>query len=109
VWWNLSREAASYVLHFIRDHPDYRAYHAYTLSADEIFLHSILVGTDFASHQEVVNDSLRYEVWEAGASHPRTLTAADLPEMIESGHLFARKFDSAVDGAVLARLAAMTT
>ena len=36
-----------------------------------------------------------------GASHPRTLTAEDLPAMLASGKLFARKLDAAVDSTVM--------
>ena len=102
--WNMSRAAAAYVLRFVSEHPDYRRYHTYTLTPDEMFFHSILVGTDFASQHQVVNDNLRYMRWN-GAPHPLTLTVDDLSTMIESGKLFARKFDEGVDGLVLARLA----
>jgi hypothetical protein len=104
-WWNLSRVAARYVLDFIDAHPDYRGYHDYTSCPDEIFFQSILLGTPFAAEHEVVDDSLRFFSWRPGESHPDTLRLADLPEILGSGQLFARKFDSQVDGAVLRRLA----
>ena len=104
-WWNLSRAAANYILRFLDEHPDYRRYHAHTLLPDELFFQSILLGTEFSSRYEVVNDAQRFAVWPDGASHPRTLTTDDLPAMLKSEKLFARKFDEAADGAVLARLA----
>jgi hypothetical protein len=103
-WWNLSRVAAEYVLRFVHEHPDYRAYHDHTLAPDELFFQSILLGTEFAARYEVVNDSLRFMVWLEGADHPRTLTSDDLPAMLESEKLFARKLDAAADGTVLGRL-----
>ena len=107
-WWNLSQAAAKHILHFVREHPDYRRYHANTLAADDIFFHSILLGTDFASSHEVVNDDLRFIVWGANG-RPITLTEANLSTMVESRKLFARKFDARVDDSVLAQLADRVT
>jgi hypothetical protein len=70
-----------------------------------LFFHSILLGTDFASRHEIVNDALRFTLWAPGESHPRVLNQADLPAMAASGKLFARKFDTTVDQPVLSRLA----
>jgi hypothetical protein len=104
-WLNLSRAAIDHVLQFVAQHPDYRRYHQYTLAPDEIFLQSILAGTDFSSRHELANDSLRFMVWPAGDPHPRTLRERDLGAARDSGALFARKFDTAVDPDALARLA----
>jgi hypothetical protein len=96
-WWNLSRAAADHVLRFVDEHPGYRAYHRYTWCPDELFFHSILLGTDFASRHEVLKDDLRFKIWPAGEAHPHVLTEADLPAILASEKLFARKFDSVVD------------
>jgi hypothetical protein len=103
-WWNLSRAAADRILDFIDEHPDYRRYHAHTLAPDEVFFQSILLGTDFAVEHEIVNDTLRFMRWPEKESHPRVLTMSDMPAMRESEALFGRKFDAAVDEAVLAQL-----
>jgi hypothetical protein len=103
-WWNLSRVAADRVLSFIDEHPGYRRYHAHTLAPDEVFFQSILLGTDFAAEHEIVDDTLRFMRWPDGESHPRVLTMSDMVAMRESDALFGRKFDSAVDEAVLERL-----
>jgi Core-2/I-Branching enzyme len=104
-WWNLSRDAADYVLRFVDEHPDYRRYHTHTLCPDELFFQSILAGTDFAGRHEIVNDPLRFMVWPEGGKHPRALRADDLPAMMQSGNHFARKVDLAADPTVLAHLA----
>lgn len=104
-WWNLSRAAADRILGFLDEHSDYRHYHTHTLAPDEVFFQSILLGTDFAGEHEIVNDTLRFMRWPEEESHPRVLTMSDLPAMRESEALFGRKFDAAVDEAVLARLA----
>lgn len=105
-WWNLNRDAARFVLDFVDRHPDYRAYHEYTLAADEIFFHSILLGTEFAEAHTIVNDSLRFMVWPPDSSHPKTLSAEELPAIIASGKPFARKFDLELDRSVIEKLSA---
>lgn len=92
-WWNLSGEAVRFVFDFLERHPDYRAYHEHTLLPDEMFFQSILLGTDFHERHEVVDDALRFMIWEEGSSHPRTLTREDLPAAHAGGRPFARKFD----------------
>jgi hypothetical protein len=104
-WWNMSEEAAEHTLRYVADHPDYQRYHRHTLAPDELFFHSILLGTGFADRYEVVNDSLRYMRWPDNESHPRVLTEADLPGLLASEALFARKFDPVIDNRVLTRLA----
>ncbi|MGH3427976.1 MAG: beta-1,6-N-acetylglucosaminyltransferase [Mycobacteriales bacterium] len=103
-WWNLSRAAADHVLGFLDEHPDYRRYHEHTLAPDELFFQSILLGTGFAGHNELVDDSLRFMRWSSDESHPRVLGMEDLPAMRESEKLFGRKLDRAVDDTVLAWL-----
>lgn len=104
-WLNLSRSATDYILEYLEEHPAYRRYHEYTCSPDELFFHSILLGTSYADQHEVVNDSLRFAIWPPDASHPRVLTSRDLPALLASEKLFARKFDAAIDAGVLARVA----
>ena len=105
-WWNLSRLAAEYVLDFVEEHPDFRRYHTHTWTPDEMFFQSILLGSGFADRHEVVRDDLRFVDWSEAAAHPRVLTIEDVPEMLQSGKLFARKFDESVDAQVLTELRA---
>jgi hypothetical protein len=103
-WWNLSRDAVEYVLGFVDRHPDFRRYHEHTLLTEEIFFQSVLVGAGFEGRDELVNDNLRFMRWPAGQSHPSVLGIDDLPDMLASRKLFARKFDPATDEKVLSRL-----
>lgn len=68
---------------------------------DESYLHSIMGNTP---DLRVVNDAKRYIDWRGQHRHPKTLTVGDLPTMLASAAPFARKFDPAVDSAVLDRL-----
>lgn len=89
-WLNLSSDAASYVLEFVKLHGDYRHYHRYTTCPDELFIQSILLGSGFSAEHEVVNDDLRFLIWGV-EDHPKTLQSGDLPEILASSDLFARK------------------
>lgn len=102
-WLNLSRAAASHILEFVAQRPDYRRYHAYTACPDELLIQSILMGSEFALHHEIVNDDLRFLMW-TGGDHPKTLQLEDLPAMLASSDLFARKIIGAEDPALLAEL-----
>ncbi len=92
------------MLRFVDEHPDYRRYHEHTLCPDELFFQSILLGTGFADQHEVVNDCLRFMRWPDRESHPKTLEMDDLPAILGSSDLFARKFDAGVDSAVVQRV-----
>ena len=73
---------------------------------DESVFQSVLCNSPLAA--SLVNDDRRAILWERqGAPSPVTLTSAHLPWLRaqrESGKLFARKFDAAVDDAILAAL-----
>jgi hypothetical protein len=68
-------------------------------SADEMLFQTLLNNGD--SPAPLLNDSLRYTDWTARGSHPRTLTASDLPALGDTTALFARKFGDEADSAVL--------
>lgn len=102
-WLNLSRAAAEHVLAFVARHPDYHSYHVYTACPDEMFIQSILVGTDFVDQHEVVADDLRFLLW-VGGDHPKTLGMEDLRAIAESDDLFARKVVAEADPALFAAL-----
>jgi hypothetical protein len=69
---------------------------------EELFFQSILAGTDFPERHELVDDALRFYRWDG--VHAQTLTAEDLPALLESDALFARKVDMSVDSEVIGRL-----
>lgn len=103
-WLNLNADAARFVERFTEQHPEYREYHRYTLSADEIFFHSILLGTPFSETHTIVDDPLRFMIWPPDSSHPNVLGAADVPAALASGLPFGRKFDLEVDRSVVETL-----
>jgi hypothetical protein len=74
--------------------------------SDESYPHTILAN---APELRIANDNLRYMDWSANDWHPKVLTKDDVPAIIASGALFARKFDPTVDGGVLDRLDELIT
>jgi hypothetical protein len=103
-WWNLSGDAARFIVRFSDEHADYREYHRHTLLPDEIFFQSILLGTSFADTHTIVNDPLRFMIWPPNSYHPKPLGAADIPDVLASGQPFARKFDLELDASVVEKL-----
>lgn len=70
--------------------------------SDEILFQSVLLNSPLAA--TLVNETLREIDFPAGEPHPRIFTSADLPRLLSSPALFARKFDESVDAAVLTSL-----
>ncbi|MGE0665224.1 MAG: beta-1,6-N-acetylglucosaminyltransferase [Sphingomonadales bacterium] len=75
----------------------------FTFAPDELLMQQMIVASPF--RDTLVPDNKRYTNFR-GAAHPRILTMADLPELDDSGALFARKFEPAVDPKVIAALSA---
>lgn len=99
--WLLTRDAIEYVDAYVRSHPDYVRFFEHVLSPSELFFQTLLLNSEFAD--SIVNDHRLYLEWRGGAN-PATLTSADLPQLLASDCLFARKFDVGVDAAVLDEL-----
>jgi hypothetical protein len=100
--WSLSRECADFVLEYVADHPRLVRFYRRSLCADESFFQTVLMNSPLSARVE--NSDLRFERWEADSSHPEVLTMADLPAIAASPALFAKKFDTDVDSAVLDRI-----
>lgn len=102
-WWCLPMNTAKYVLEFVDNHPDYFEFHKYSAMPDEMFFQTILLNSD--NHQildNIVCDGLRYIDWtKPDPPYPAILTTGDFPSIINSGKLFARKFDTEIDSQVL--------
>ena len=98
-WYTLSRAAAEYVLEFLDSQPRLRRFARHTWGSDEFLIHTILHNSPL--RPTIVNDNLRYIDWQGGGSSPRTLTRADLPALLASPKLWARKFALPQDAAVL--------
>lgn len=99
-YWCMSRECFRYVHRFINEHPDYVRFFKRVYIPDEMFFQTILMNSPLKSG--VINDDLRHLDWSGPSSRsPRVLRKMDLPELLRSPKLFARKFDTTQDAEVL--------
>lgn len=108
VWFSITHAFALYVL---EQFPHYRPYCKHSVCADEIWLQTILVNSPFMERRsfsgwdDELAATMRYVDWSDGGRSPKVLVSEDYDALISSGALFARKFDQAVDGAVIDRIA----
>jgi core-2/I-Branching enzyme len=101
-WWALSRACAEYVVAYHRDHPRVARFYRRTFMPDEAFFQTVLLNSPRAA--AVGDGGVHFVDWSAGGPHPATLTSADIPRLLDSPKLFARKFDVDVDEAALDEL-----
>ena len=106
VYCALSIKIIKKILAFIGSHPNYLEYHRYTLCADEIFFHSII--PYLQKNQSIkIERSLTYVNWNRPSGPlPVTFRIEDFTELKEASkdHLFARKFNAAIDKEVLDKI-----
>ncbi len=98
-WWMLSRDCATYLLDFLAQHPAVGRFCRFTWACDEFLIPTILLNSP--RRGRIINNNYRYINWVAGGAHPKLLTLADAAELTQSDKLFARKFDSTQDSAIL--------
>ncbi|GGC05566.1 beta-1,6-N-acetylglucosaminyltransferase [Dyadobacter sediminis] len=101
-WWCLTLHCIRYMLDFIERHPVVCDFFETTLIPDESFFSTILLNSPFSGN--VVNDNLRYIVFEGGKPHPNLLGITDFSRIIDSEKLWARKFDINHDQSVLTQI-----
>ena len=100
-YWALARPLVEWLHSYVRERPDVVRFFEHVYIPDELFFQSIIMSSEHAG--SIVNDNLRYIDWRATPA-PKILTSDDLPAMLASGALFARKFDTYVDSEVLDEL-----
>ena len=91
-WYTLSRACAAYVVGYLDAHPRLRRYARLTWGSDEFLVHSIVLNSPLAP--TVINNNQRYIDWSGGGHSPKVLTLPDLPALLASPRLYARKFDA---------------
>lgn len=101
-WFTLRRAAALYLRDFLIQHPEVARHYRGTVVPEESIVQTVLANS---GRFRLVDDDFRYiDYARAFKGSPRTLSVADLPELASGRYHFARKFDLAVDGAVLDRI-----
>ena len=102
-WWALTRGCISFILDFLRTNKDYFRFMRFAPVPDELFFHSLVkaspfsqsISQDFERGRELPPDeyACHYIDWSAkGVPLPKVLDVEDLPKLLRSSALFARKF-----------------
>ena len=107
VWFSITHALARYV---VEQMPRYRIYYRHSSCADEIWLQTLVANSPFMERRAYMGwddemaATMRYVDWTGGGASPRTLTSADYEMLLNSGMLFARKFDDQVDADLIRRI-----
>ncbi len=94
-WFTLTTAAVKYAMDFLDAHPSVIRYYKLCWGADEFIFSTILYNSEF--RDRIVNNLIYVDWTGQTQGHPRILRAHDLPAMVGSGKLFARKMDMDVD------------
>jgi hypothetical protein len=97
-WAVLSDEAVRTLLAFEHESPQAFRFFERVKTPDEMFIQTVLLNSP--AGERVANESVHHIEWPGG-SHPATFRREDFPRLAGSGKLFARKFDTDVDGEIL--------
>ncbi|MCF0048695.1 beta-1,6-N-acetylglucosaminyltransferase [Dyadobacter sp. LJ53] len=90
-WMSITLDAAKYILTYLKAHPEVTHFFKHTWAPDEIIFQTILYNSRL--RDTMVNNNLRYIRWQDGKASPEIFTAKDEQDLLNSGSLFARKFD----------------
>jgi hypothetical protein len=82
------------VIDYTLDQPEFLRRLKHTFCSEELYFPTVVLNSPRASN--VVNDNLRFIKWEANGKtgSPRILDISDWSEILSSGKLFARKFET---------------
>jgi len=97
-YWCLSRRLVDFVHGFVHANPRFVRFFEHVFVPDELFFQTIVMNSEL--RDSVENDNMRFIDWSREPA-PTVLTRDDLPTVLSSQKLFARKFDATVDAEVL--------
>lgn len=93
IWSSFPIEVGTYVLDYVRLHPEFLHDLQHTLIPEEFFLQTILVNSKYKDR--IVKRNLRYTDWNSRYnSSPAYLDLTDFEKIVKSRDFFARKIDS---------------
>ncbi len=100
-WWSLTDDCVIYILNWLENNPEYIRFFKPVYCADEIFFQTIIGNSAFMNQVKPLEGGMRVNVhachfidWVNNkAKSPRLLNHKDYDILLDSGALFARKFD----------------
>ncbi len=93
-WMSLTTACARYVMEHRHKHRAFFRRLRFTFAPDEVYFHTVILNSPFASR--VVNDNRRLICWDGHSGSPITLTHHHWWEVATSNRLFARKLDEQI-------------
>lgn len=106
VYFALPVETVKKILSFHNRHSDFLEFNSFTLCADEVFFHSIIMQIN-ETENLIISPSLTYVNWERPSGPlPVTFKNSDFQELkvASEQYLWARKFDEKLDKGILDRI-----
>ena len=92
-WFSLTGECVQWIKEYLKAHPNYLRFFKNTVCGDEIFFSNIVRYSPFSD--QIVNEPLRFMKWRNTTNGgPAEIKEEDFTHMINSIHVFARKFTS---------------
>ena len=92
-WWSLTGGCVDWMLGFLESHPGYFRFFKHGVCVDEVFFSTLIRYSPYSDN--VVNGCLRYMRWNDEGNKsggPSVLRQENIPEMLGSCNVFARKF-----------------
>ena len=109
-WFRLNRRSASAILRHFDNNLSIEKYFKHALLAEEVMVQSILINIPVNERDPVINDDLTYTYWdEPLGRYPNPLVEGLFDRIMDSGHLFARKFDHPISESLLLKIDLMTS
>lgn len=102
-WFSLSRECVRYILEETAGRPAFYNRLKYTFVPEELYIPTVVLNSPFGG--AVVNDNLRYIIWQnRNGNYPANLDAGDFQRIINSKAFFARKMEYPVSRSLVEML-----
>lgn len=100
-WFCLPKRHVDHVLDLLKDHPEILRFYGRSLIPDEQFFQTLLMNSHLRDEIDP-QDNLRFIDWSKRCVPlPAILMTEDLPRLVSSSKLFARKFDPLIDKWIL--------
>jgi hypothetical protein len=101
-WMDLTGDTVRRILKFVEDDRNFLKRFTFTFCPDEFFFQTAI--EHCRSDTTALSDARRFTDWVSGPEHPRVLRSEDLVRVKESGMIFARKCDAAIDSHLIEAL-----
>lgn len=101
-WWTISGACSKYLVEKLLNDEKLWNFLKYSWGTEEFMISSIIMNSEF--REKVINNNLRYIDWSEGNARPKLLSVTDFDQIMASGMIFARKFDTEFDQEILDKL-----